>query len=329
MTRALELAAQADYRTSPNPMVGAVVLDATAEVVGEGFHERAGLPHAEAQALARSGERARGGTVYVNLEPCSHFGRTPPCVHVLIEAGVKRVVVAMPDPDERNRGRGIELLRGAGLDVEVGLAEKEATRLNEFFIKHRTTGRPFVSAKFAVSLDGKIATSTGDSKWITGEEARAHGHVLRHRHDAILVGVNTVLADDPDLTARFEGARQPLRIVLDGTGRTPANARVRGAGTLFDAGRALPDLLEQLARRGVLSLLVEGGARVHGSFFDQSLVDKVYAYISPTVIGGARAPGPVAGRGAEHLADALRLVDVESTVLGRDLLVTGYVDRRR
>jgi diaminohydroxyphosphoribosylaminopyrimidine deaminase/5-amino-6-(5-phosphoribosylamino)uracil reductase len=192
-------------------------------------------------------------------------------------------------------------------------------------VKHRTTGRPFVSAKFAASLDGKIATRTGDSRWITGEEARAHAHVLRHRHDAILVGVGTVLEDDPELSARFPGARQPLRVVLDSRGRTPAAARLRGGPHLVDDGRDLPGLLDRLGGMDVLSLLVEGGATVHGSFFDQRLVDRVYAYLSPTIIGGGQAPTAVAGAGAERMADAFRLALVETTVLGTDILVSGDV----
>jgi diaminohydroxyphosphoribosylaminopyrimidine deaminase/5-amino-6-(5-phosphoribosylamino)uracil reductase len=325
MAQAIQLAAKADFWTSPNPMVGAILVTSDGAVAGEGFHRRAGAPHAEVVALEAAGPAARGGTLYVSLEPCSHLGRTPPCVDAIVAAGVRRVVVAMEDPDRRVAGGGLRTLRDAGLDVKVGPLEEEARRLNEFYVKHRTTGRPFVSAKFAASLDGKIATRTGDSKWITGEEARAHAHVLRHRHDAILVGVGTVLQDDPELSARFPGARQPLRVVLDSRGRTPADARLRAGPHLVDDGRDLPALLDRLGRMDVLSLLVEGGARVHGSFFDQRLVDRVYAYLSPTIIGGGQAPAAVAGAGAGRMVEAVRLALVETTPLGRDLLVSGDV----
>lgn len=324
MRRALELAALADFRTSPNPMVGAVVLDAHGRVAGEGWHHQAGEPHAEVLALAEAGRRAEGGTLFVNLEPCAHLGRTPPCVDAIIGAGAARVVAALEDPDLRARGRGLQRLREAGLEVTTGVLEREARRLNEFYFKHRMTGRPFVSAKFAASLDGRIATRSGDSKWITGEAARAHAHRLRHQHDAVLVGVGTVLVDDPQLSARFEGARQPRRVVLDSRGRTPAAAKVRGPDTIFDDGRDLPDLLDRLGSMGIISLLVEGGATVHGSFFDQHLVDKVWAYFSPVVIGGAAAPAAVGGEGAATIADSLRLRDVEVTQLDQDILIGGY-----
>lgn len=330
MRRARELAARADHRTSPNPMVGAVVLDRDGALAGEGYHERPGLQHAERAALEAAGERARHGTLYVTLEPCAHQGRTPPCTDAVSAAGIDRVVVAMVDPDPQVSGRGIEKLLSGGISVEVGLEEAEARRLNEFYIKHRTTGRPFVSAKFAASLDGKIATRTGESRWITGEEARAHAHRLRHFHDAVLVGVGTVLNDDPELTARFDGARQPLRVVLDSRGRTPPAAKVRNdrAETMIVAnGHDLPALLDQLGGRGILSLLVEGGAHVHGSFFGQGLVDRVYAYVAPIIIGGSEAPSPVGDPGFSALEDALRLTRPRVTPLGSDTLLEADVHR--
>jgi diaminohydroxyphosphoribosylaminopyrimidine deaminase / 5-amino-6-(5-phosphoribosylamino)uracil reductase len=349
--RALELARQADYRTSPNPMVGAVVVDANGLMAGEGFHRKAGEPHAEEEALAAAGERARDGTLYVNLEPCAHFHRTPSCAQAAIDAGVIRVVVSMSDPDERVQGAGLRMLESAGIETTVGVLEERAKRLNEFYIKHRLTGRPFVAAKFAMSLDGKIATRSGESRWITGEEARADGHRLRHSHDAILVGVNTVIADDPELTARIDGhdSRQPLRVVLDSQLRIRQSARIVGANTLIattKAGRVggaevlrlpaaadgrvnLPALLDELGQRGILSLLVEGGAEVHASFFAEGLVDKVHVYVAPRMIGGRAAPGPLAGEGVEHLADATQLNDVDFVRLGDDLLITGYVDVHR
>jgi len=348
--RALELALQADYRTSPNPMVGAVVVDAAGLMAGEGFHRQAGEPHAEQEALAAAGERARDGTLYVNLEPCPHAHRTPSCAQAVIAAGVIRVVVSMADPDERVRGAGLRMLETAGIETTVGLLEDRARRLNEFYIKHRLTGLPFVTAKFAMSLDGKIATRSGESRWITGEEARAHAHRLRHAHDAILVGVNTVIADDPELTARADGdSRQPLRVVLDSQLRIRQSAKVVGANTLIATTRAgrvgaaevlrlpvaadgrvsLPALLDELGKRGTLSLLVEGGAEVHASFFAAGLVDKVYAYVAPTLIGGREAPGPLGGDGVERLAAAIHLNDLDFVRLGDDLAITGYVDVHR
>jgi len=332
-------------------MVGAVILDSAGELAGEGYHKGAGGPHAEQDALEAAGDQAQDGTLYVNLEPCSHAHRTPSCADAIIQAGLRRVVISMSDPDERMRGAGIARLQAAGIETLVGIHEERALLLNEFYVKHRLTGRPFVSAKFAMSLDGKIATRTGESRWITGEEARLHGHRLRHIHDAILVGVNTVLADDPELSARIEGddARQPLRVILDSQLRTRMSARAVGPNTLIATTRpgrmgaaeviklpaapdgrvALPALLDELGKRGVLSLLVEGGSEVHASFFTSGLVDKVHAYVAPRLIGGREAPGPVGGAGVDRLAEAILLSGMDSTRLGPDLLITGYVDVHR
>jgi diaminohydroxyphosphoribosylaminopyrimidine deaminase/5-amino-6-(5-phosphoribosylamino)uracil reductase len=330
MRRALRLAARADYRTSPNPMVGAVVLDGSERLAGEGFTSPwLGGPHAEVNALRAAGDRARAGTAYVTLEPCCHQGRTPPCTGALIESGVRRVVVAIRDPDPRVNGAGIAALEEAGIEVTEGVESGPAARLNVFYLKHRTTGRPFVTAKFAASLDGRIATRSGDSRWITGEQARAHAHRLRHKHDAILVGVNTVLADDPELSARFKGARQPLKVILDSRGRTPPTAKAMAGEHLVDGGRDLPGLLERLGGMGIMSLLIEGGATVHGSFLDAGLVDRVFAYVSPVVIGGTEAPAAVGGAGPAALKDAYRLGDVTTRRLGPDLVISGYVHRDR
>ncbi len=348
MARAIDLARRADHRTSPNPMVGAIVLDAEGQPAGEGFHERAGTPHAEIHALRAAGDRARGGTLYVTLEPCSHAGRTGPCVEAVIAAGIRRVVVAMRDPDPQVNGAGVARLRAAGLEVDEGVGEEAARRLNEMYAVHRSLGRPFVLLKWAMTLDGRVATASGSSRWISSAESRAHAHRLRHQCDAVLVGVGTVLADDPELTARFAGARQPLRVVLDSRLRTPPTARVVGAGTLIattvtggdelrakgaevvrlpagSTGRVdVKPLLELLARRGVLGVLVEGGPRVHAAFFEAALVDKVVAYIAPKLVGGAWAPGPVAGRGVAAMSDALRLGRVSVERAGGDIVVTGY-----
>ncbi len=346
--RALELAAEADYRTSPNPMVGAVVLDRDGRLAGQGFHHAKGEPHAEEEALNAAGDRARGGTLYVNLEPCIHSHRDPCCADMVVASGIARTVISMTDPDPRVRGAGVSALQKGGVSVELGVHEQRALRLNEFYVTHRLTGRPFVTVKFAMSLDGKTATRTADARWISGEESRTHSHRLRHRHDAILVGINTVIADDPELTARLEGedVRQPLRIVLDSQLRIRQSARVVGANTLIATTRggrvglaevvklpagtdgrvSLPALLDELGRRNVISLLVEGGAEVHGALFDQGLVDKVCVYIAPKVIGGTDAREAVGGHGVERLADATRLREIDVARLGEDVLVTGYVD---
>jgi diaminohydroxyphosphoribosylaminopyrimidine deaminase/5-amino-6-(5-phosphoribosylamino)uracil reductase len=355
MQRALALAGRALGQVSPNPAVGAVLVRA-GRVVGEGFTRPPGGPHAEIVALEQAGEAARGSTLYVSLEPCCHQGRTPPCTDALIAAGVAEVHMAMLDPDANVNGRGRAALEAAGIAVQVGEREEEARRLNEAYIKHRTTGLPFVIAKFAASLDGRIAAASGDSRWISGPQSLQWAHEQRTMVDAIMVGANTILVDNPQLTARpggQESERQPLRVVVDGGGRTPANARVLqgpGRALIATGGRSEPSwrqaleaagaemlvlpgdgdsldlkaLLKALAERGVLSLLVEGGGILLGSVFDQGLVDKVQAIIAPMIIGAAKAPAAVAGRGARRLAQARRLREVTVERLGEDILVTGY-----
>lgn len=356
MARALELARGAVGRTSPNPPVGAVVVR-QGRIVGEGATEPPGGPHAEVVALREAGQLARGATIYVTLEPCSHYGRTPPCAGALIEAGVAKVVFSLLDPDQKVDGKGEEMLRAAGVETERGNGEEESSKVLEGFLKHRKTGRPLVVVKYAASLDGKIAAASGDSRWLSGPATRAWAHEMRTHIDAIMVGVSTVLIDNPQLTARPEGVeaeRQPLRVVVDSRGRTPPQAGVLGpeAKTLLattaaapaewrlavsergaevvelpagpDRRVSLPHLLDELGRRGVLILLVEGGGVLHGSFFDQRLVDKLHAVIAPMVIGASRAPAAVEGQGAERMRDAVRLRDITVERLGEDVLVTGY-----
>ena len=361
MARALQLAEEMAGRTSPNPTVGAVVVR-EGRIIGEGRYEGRGTPHAEAAALADAAEAARDATVYVTLEPCCHQGRTPPCAEALTQAGVAEVHFPHIDPDTKVSGGGQTMLEAAGIRVVVGEGEAEARRINEAYLKQRSTGRPFVIAKFAASLDGKIATTSGDSRWVSGPGTLAWSQELRTRIDAIAVGVNTVLVDDPQLTARIEGPdgdvrlaeRQPLRIVLDSQGRTPVDAKVAGCGAktliastnesseewrrrmestgarvaLLPAGEDgrvdLPALLTLLGEEGVLTLLVEGGGILLGAFFDKGLIDKVHAVIAPMIIGGASAPTAVAGRGATRMADALRLQEVKLERLGEDMLITGY-----
>jgi len=357
MARALELAREQAGRTSPNPSVGAVVVR-DGRIVGEGRYEGPGTLHGEAAALVAAGEAARGATLYVTLEPCCHQGQTPPCTEAVIAAGVGEVHCSHFDPDARVSGQGRARLESAGVRVVVGEGEAEARRINEGYIKHRTTGLAFVIAKFAASLDGKIAATSGDSRWVSGPETRAWSHELRTRIDAIAVGSNTVLVDDPQLTARPGGQpaqRQPLRVVVDSRGRTPRDAKALQCGVrtlvatterslaewraaLQEAGARvavlpldgdgrvdLAALLALLGKSDVLTLLVEGGGVLLGSFFDQRLVDKVHAVIAPMVIGGVEAPSAVAGRGAARMADALRLREVTVERLGSDLLVTGYL----
>lgn len=352
--RTFELAARARGRTSPNPLVGAVVVR-DGQVVGEGFHRQAGLPHAEIEALKAAGEAARGATLYVNLEPCCHTGRTGPCTEAIIAAGIKRVVAAMADPNPLVAGKGFARLREAGIEVTVGILEKEARALNEAFIKYITTRRPFVILKTAMSLDGKIATVTGESKWITGPEARRYVHELRDSCDAILVGIGTILKDDPSLTTRLpEGGRDPVRVILDSRARTPLTARVLNqestASTLIAVTEMAPRervaalreagaevlacgpgpavdlevLLSALGEREITSLLVEGGSTVNASFLMQGLVDKLVWFIAPLIIGGAGAIGPVGGSGVRHLARAIRLRELSIRQLGSDLCVEAY-----
>ncbi len=355
----LQLAAQGSGLVSPNPLVGSVVVSGN-EIVGRGYHRYDDLKHAEVWALEEAGPRARGATVYVNLEPCSHQGagkRTPPCVKALIDAGVRRVVASMVDPNPRVDGRGFDQLRAAGIEVSVGPLEAEARRLNEAFVKYVTTGLPFVHLKTACSLDGRIATRTGESKWITGPEARAASQSLRHRADAILVGIGTALADDPLLTDRTElSRRRPLvRVVLDSKLRLPsASQLVRTAREwptlVFTAGPVDADLeaagveilpvpaadgrvdlravLAELSRRGLNCLLVEGGAEVAGAFIEQRLVDKTTFFLAPKIIGGREAFPAIGAHGFARLDDALALRDLEVARHGEDWEFTGYPAQR-
>ncbi len=354
MRRALALA-QRGY-TAPNPMVGAVIVK-DGRIVGEGYHRRAGMPHAEIEALRRAGESARGATLYVTLEPCSHWGRTPPCADALIEAGVRCVYAAMQDPNPQVAGKGFEKLREAGIEVQVGVLEERARQLNEIFIKYHTTGMPFVTVKAAMSLDGKIATHTGDSKWITDEPARRLVHRLRARHDAVMVGIGTVLKDDPLLTVRLPRLREPLhrlRVIVDSRLCCPEEARVlhvEDSPTLIatteaapsekiarlrergvevevlpaDAGHVnLHELIRVLAQRGVTGVLCEGGGTLIASLLAQRLVDKVVFFYAPRIIGGRDAPTAVEGEGYACIEGCLRLDRVHWRKVGRDMMVQAY-----
>ncbi|MDD4879865.1 MAG: bifunctional diaminohydroxyphosphoribosylaminopyrimidine deaminase/5-amino-6-(5-phosphoribosylamino)uracil reductase RibD [Candidatus Omnitrophica bacterium] len=331
----LELAKKAKGMTSPNPCVGAVIVK-RGRIVGSGYHRFAGGPHAEIYALRQAGKKAEGATMYVSLEPCSHFGKTPPCTDAIIRSGIKRVVAAIKDPNPVNNGRGLRILRSRGIGTAVGFLEAEAKELNEDFIKYMTSKMPFVAVKVAQSLDGKIATRTGDSKWISGEKAREFVHKLRSEHDAVMVGAGTVLKDDPLLTARVKGKRvkQPLRIILSGKTGIPQNARIfnsRGGDVVIAAtkkkdGRVdIRSLLGELAKRQITSVLIEGGGETVASALESRVVDKVYFFIAPKIIGGRKAATSVEGEGVDKAGKAIRLNKTSFRKIGDDLLIEGYI----
>jgi diaminohydroxyphosphoribosylaminopyrimidine deaminase / 5-amino-6-(5-phosphoribosylamino)uracil reductase len=349
MRFAIELAKAGIGQTSPNPVVGAVVVK-NGEIVGFGAHLKAGEPHAEVHALRMAGEKAKDATVYVTLEPCSHYGKTPPCADLLIEKEVKRVVVATTDPNPLVAGKGIAKLRQAGIEVDVGVLKQEADELNQVFFHYIATKTPFVTLKYASSLDGKIATKTGESKWITSKEARLDSHRYRAVHDAILVGVNTVIADDPSLTVRLsERRKNPVRIILDTHLRTPLNAKIINDGEaetwivvgsevkeakiaeyahkhaqilkMSEPKIQIRDLLNILGEKQITSLFVEGGAEVHGSFIEAKAVNQVVAYVAPKIIGGKAAPSPIGGSGFAQMADVMNLKIKSVETIGPDLKI--------
>ncbi|QGG47987.1 bifunctional diaminohydroxyphosphoribosylaminopyrimidine deaminase/5-amino-6-(5-phosphoribosylamino)uracil reductase RibD [Heliorestis convoluta] len=361
MERALQLALKAKGNTSPNPLVGAVLVK-EGTIIGEGYHRKAGTAHAEVVALQEAGQEAVDATLYVTLEPCSHFGRTAPCTDAIIAAGVKSVSMAMLDPNPQVAGKGLDKLKQQGIDVHVGLMAQEAARINQPFLTWITAKRPQVLAKWAMTLDGKIATVQGDSKWISSPASRQQVHQWRQERDAILVGIGTVLADDPELTTRIadfdltfprQEQKHPLRVILDSQARTPLQARLlHGPGkTLIavtdkapverikaleekgaevwicpfdEAGKIdVAYLLQRLGRAGITSLLVEGGAAVHGAFFQAKMVDQLAVFIAPKIVGGAQAPSPVGGMGLEQMAQAWQLSQWQGRRSGEDWLLEG------
>jgi len=358
MAMALRLAEKAAGRTSPNPMVGAVVVK-NGRVIARGWHKKAGEAHAEAIALAKAGRDAKGATLFVTLEPCSHsHKRTPPCSPLVIQSGVKRVVIAMIDPNPKVSGGGIKAIRKAGIEVVTGVLEAEARLLNESFIKHVTKKVPLVTLKIAQTLDGRIATSKGESKWITGNKAREEGHKLRDRNDAILVGINTVLQDDPSLTTRIPNGRDPIRIIVDSRLRIPLNAKVltqrstakavvaalasapqtkvnclraTGVEVLFvksKGGRVdLRDLMKELGKQDIMSVLVEGGAEINASALKSGIVDKIVMFIAPTFMTGRDALCAIGGSSPVKLDHAIRLSEVTAQFVGPDLKIEGYVKK--
>lgn len=352
MREALRIAKNSEGRTSPNPMVGAVIVR-EGKIIAEGWHRKAGTPHAEIHALNMAGELAKNSAMYVTLEPCSHFGRTPPCANKIVESGISKVFVAMKDPNPKVAGRGIEILKSAGIEVEVGILEDEAKKLNEVFLKWVTKKIPFVISKFACSLDGKISTVGGESQWISCEESRKFSHHLRDISDGIMVGVGTVLADNPSLTARIENGKNPVRIVVDSLARTPLDSKILRDGqakNIFAVTKNAPSekisalknlgaeiietdgekvdlkfLMEELAKREITSVLVEGGGTLHFSMLKENLVDKIFAFVAPKILGGKNALTAVEGAGFEKLSDAVQLKNLSAEKIGEDILISGYV----
>jgi diaminohydroxyphosphoribosylaminopyrimidine deaminase/5-amino-6-(5-phosphoribosylamino)uracil reductase len=360
MTAALRLAEKARGRTSPNPMVGAVVVK-DGRIIGKGYHTKAGAPHAEIEAFQSAHESLQGATLYVTLEPCCMYGRTPPCTDAIIRTGIRRVVAAMIDPNPRVSGKGVRQLREAGIEVAIGILENEARRLNEAFVKYQTTGLPFVISKFAMSLDGKIATKTGDSKYITNEASRAYVHTLRDQVDAIMVGIGTIRADDPLLTTRLPdvSGTNPQRVIIDTHLAIPLTAKAltdpsAAKTTIFTGenpdpqkvkqfcekgvdiqlipydkdGRVdLRQVLEVLGKQEIVSVLLEGGAELNGSAFRHCLVDKVLIFIAPIIIGGKEARSPVEGTGIATLREAIKLSQITIQRFGDDVMIEGYVKK--
>jgi len=355
MHEALHIAKYAEGRTSPNPLVGAVIVKNN-RIIGAGWHRQAGTEHAEIHALKMAGNLARGATLYVNLEPCSHYGHTGPCAKAVAEAGISRVVIAMEDPNPLVAGKGIALLKQAGIEVVCGVLQDEAKKLNEVFFKWITKNQPFVIMKMAISLDGKLATVTGESQWITNESARFAGHKLRDQVDSILVGINTVLADNPSLTTRLPdgSGKNPVRIILDSQARIPLESKILhdkaapiiiavsqlasvnrvealkkiGADIIIAGEGETVDiklLCQSLAARNICSILVEGGSTVNFAFLESKMVDKVVAYIAPKLLGGKNALSCVGGTGFEKLADIVELYDIETELLGDNICISGYV----
>jgi len=355
MQLALNLAASAKGKTNPNPVVGAVIVK-DGVIVGTGLHRKAGEPHAEVHAFNMAGHHAKGATLYVTLEPCSHYGKTPPCANLVKESGVSRVVVATEDPNPEVAGRGIQLLREAGIDVEVGVLKKEAQQLNERFIHNMITNLPFVISKFAMTLDGKIATHTGHSQWISGEESRHNVHVLRNEVDAILVGIGTVLADNPSLTTRLPegGGKNPIRIVLDSELRIPLDATVCQTAeaktiivTTETAGKSKMDqlkdlgvkcilvprtgtgldlefMLKELYKLGITDLLVEGGGEVNTSFLRAGLFNKFIIFIAPKLLGGRNSLTPFTGENVDLMNSALNVTFEQIETFGEDIRIIAY-----
>jgi diaminohydroxyphosphoribosylaminopyrimidine deaminase/5-amino-6-(5-phosphoribosylamino)uracil reductase len=365
MEKALALAVKGKGRTSPNPMVGAVIVKGN-KVIASDYHRKAGTPHAEILALKKAGKRAKGATLYINLEPCCHMEKkTPPCTKSIIKSGIKKVVIAMIDPNPGVSGRGIKELQKAGIETEVGIMEAEAKKLNEAFIKFITKKEPFVILKIAQSIDGKIATAKGESKWITGEKAREYVHRLRNEVDAVLIGIGTVKKDNPSLTCRIQGGRNPYRIIVDSHLQIPLNAKVlkhkdrktiiaaipkseirntkflnnyqkkidllqsRGANVLIvrskDRKVDLENLIKELGKLDITSVMIEGGSSINASAISSGIVDKVMFFTAPKIIGGVNAVSSIGGKSPASLKDAIQLKNIRVTNIGEDILLESYI----
>ena len=354
MQRALELAAKAKGRTSPNPMVGAVIVKGH-KIISEGFHKKAGMPHAEAIALRKAGSKAKGATMFLTLEPCCHTEkRTPPCTKAIIASGIKKVIIATTDPNPRVSGKGIKKLLAAGIETEVGILESEAINLNEAFNKFITTKVPFVVLKIAQSLDGKIATAKGESKWITGKTARNHVHQLRNDLDAVLVGIGTIKKDNPSLDCRMRGGRNPFRVIVDSGLKIPHGSKVLGysdnktiiATTLKASKRKISQLrarnatvlviksktgrvdlkalMKELGRLNITGVMIEGGSSIASSAVSSRIVDKVMFFVAPKIIGGTDSIPSIGGKSPSLLKNSVQLKDLQVTAAGEDILIEGY-----
>jgi diaminohydroxyphosphoribosylaminopyrimidine deaminase/5-amino-6-(5-phosphoribosylamino)uracil reductase len=339
-------------QTDPNPLVGSVIVNEN-RVVGIGAHMKAGEPHAEIHAIRMAGEKAKGGTIYVTLEPCSHHGRTGPCAVAIVEAGIKKVIIATLDPNPVVSGSGVKILEQAGLEVIIGVQEETSRKMNEVFNKYIVENKPFVTLKAGITLDGKIATSSSNSKWITSEEARYDVHLLRNEHMAILVGVNTVVADNPELTTRIPNGRNPIRVILDSTLKIPLTSKVitdKQADTWiftsenYDQEKKITlenigisvfhtsgleqvnptEVVQILGEKGISSLLIEGGGTINASFLENKLIDKAVIYIAPKLIGGKQAPTFLEGSGIDMMSDAVELRDADIVKIGKDFKFVGY-----
>jgi diaminohydroxyphosphoribosylaminopyrimidine deaminase/5-amino-6-(5-phosphoribosylamino)uracil reductase len=360
MKRALDLAKKGEGYTSPNPMVGAVIVK-DGRIIGEGYHEKYGSHHAEINAFNNATEDVEGATIYVTLEPCSHYGKTPPCANKIVEKKIKKAVVCLQDPNPLVSGKGIELLRSNGIEVVTGVLEQEGKKLNEVFLKYITTKFPFVFLKTAMTLDGKIAAYTGDSKWITNEESRQFVHQLRHKASGIMVGLGTILADDPMLNTRLKDkkGKDPHRIIVDTHARTPLTAKILNMDTDADTIIAVSDnadqekvrllekkgaeiivtplknghvdllyLMKELGERKIDSILLEGGGTLNFSALESGIVDKLYAFMAPKIIGGSEAKTPVEGKGISSIKDAIQVENIELQRFGSDVMIEGYIKKR-
>ncbi|MBU5488262.1 bifunctional diaminohydroxyphosphoribosylaminopyrimidine deaminase/5-amino-6-(5-phosphoribosylamino)uracil reductase RibD [Clostridium sp. MSJ-8] len=355
MKRALELAALGRGKVAPNPMVGAIIVKED-KIIGEGYHKKYGDNHAEVNAVENATEDVRGATMYVTLEPCAHYGKTPPCAKRIVEEGIKKVVIGVLDPNPLVAGKGVNILKDAGIEVVVGVLEEECRKINEIFMKYIETSRPFVLMKYAMSLDGKISTATGKSKWISCEESRKDVHKLRNNLSAIMVGINTVIKDNPMLNCRIEGGNDPIRIIVDSNLRIPLDSKIVNTSNNISTivatthkadkdkiklleernvevivakekdGRVdITSLIDKLGEKKIDSILLEGGSEINFSCLQEGIVDKVRIYIAPKILGGNNAKGAVGGRGVSEMIESFNIENIDISTIGSDIVVEGYV----